>query len=69
MYFRTAWVNVVLFLGTVAEESNHSWGEAPTPAPGLGMPQHQSTAVKRRRMDEESNASEQGSEADFQEAS
>lgn len=52
----------------MAEESNHSW-DAPTPNPGLGMPQHQSTAVKRRRMDEESNASEQGSEADFQESS
>ncbi|XP_053403143.1 cohesin subunit SA-1-like [Mercenaria mercenaria] len=54
--------------GTLAEESsNQSWDTA-TPAPGLGMPQHQSTAVKRRRMDEES-ASEQGSEADFQESS
>jgi len=58
-----------LVTGTIAEESNHSWGDAPTPAPVLGIPQHQSTAVKRRRMDEESNASEQGSEADFQEAS
>jgi hypothetical protein len=56
------------FPGTLAEESsNQSWDTA-TPAPGLGMPQHQSTAVKRRRMDEES-ASEQGSEADFTESS
>ncbi|XP_060595340.1 cohesin subunit SA-1-like isoform X2 [Ruditapes philippinarum] len=60
--------NVTNIDGTLAEESsNQSWDTA-TPAPGLGMPQHQSTAVKRRRMDEES-ASEQGSEADFTESS
>ncbi|XP_052800827.1 cohesin subunit SA-2-like isoform X2 [Mya arenaria] len=68
--------NVTNMDGTMTEEtSNHSWdhGQAATPAPGLGMPQHQSTAyhaaTKRRRMDEESNASEPGSEVDFQEAS
>ncbi|WAR03233.1 STAG1-like protein [Mya arenaria] len=61
--------NVTNMDGTMTEEtSNHSWdhGQAATPAPGLGMPQHQSTAyhaaTKRRRMDEESNASEPGSE-------
>jgi len=55
------------------ETSNQSWDQAATPAPGLGIPQHQSTAyhaaTKRRRMDEESNASEPGSEVDFQESS
>ncbi|KAL4220722.1 Cohesin subunit SA-2 [Mactra antiquata] len=60
--------NVTNIDGTLAEESNHSW-DAATPGPGLGMPQLTSTAVKRRRMDEESNASEQGSEADFTESS
>ena len=44
------------------------WQEAMTPAPGLGGPQLTSTAVKRRRMDEESlgGASEPGSEQDFE---
>lgn len=39
-----------------------------TPAPGVGGPQLTSTAVKRRRMDEESlgGASEPGSEQDFE---
>ncbi|XP_076097858.1 cohesin subunit SA-2-like isoform X2 [Mytilus galloprovincialis] len=41
---------------------------AMTPAPGIGGPQLTSTAVKRRRMDEESlgGASEPGSEQDFE---
>lgn len=50
-----------------ASEASH-WAEAPTPAPAVGYPQHQSTAVKRRRADEESNPSEVGSEQDFQDS-
>lgn len=50
-----------------ASDASH-WSEAPTPAPNVGYPQHQSTAVKRRRMDEESNPSEVGSEQDFQDS-
>ncbi|XP_052214972.1 cohesin subunit SA-1-like isoform X2 [Dreissena polymorpha] len=64
--------NVTNIDGTITDEtSNHSW-DAQTPGPGF-MPQHQSTAyhaaTKRRRVDEESNPSEPGSEADFQESS
>ena len=45
------------------------WGDAPTPAPNLA-PQMASTAIKRRRMDEESIGapSEPGSEQDFQDS-
>ena len=50
-----------------ASETSH-WAEAPTPAPTVGYPMHQSTAVKRRRADEESNPSEVGSEQDFQDS-
>ena len=51
-----------------ASDASH-WSEAPTPAPNVGFPQHQSTAVKRRRVhDEESNPSEIGSEQDFQDS-
>ncbi|KAL3847142.1 hypothetical protein ACJMK2_018071 [Sinanodonta woodiana] len=45
------------------------WSDVQTPAPHLGMPQHASTAVKRRRMDEDSNPSEiDGSEQDYQDS-
>ncbi|OWF51899.1 cohesin subunit SA-2-like isoform X2 [Mizuhopecten yessoensis] len=51
------------------DSSTGDWGEPPTPAPSMA-PQLTSTAIKRRRADEESIGapSEPGSEQDFQDS-
>ena len=63
---------LILKLTVSDHDSNtgHDWADAPTPAPNL-VPQLTSTAIKRRRPDEESLGgppSEQGSEQDFQDS-